>query len=193
MEVNRYGKSVSISQSKPAMSSPSIGVLGGKDLSNEMNKSDKVNISESARLEMLEELHSGQFIDFTDENGPFKLGLLALGDTAIQGWAGKGLSISDEAIITAGKVFNIGLKKKFEENGSSLSESGGLALNKHQIVINSQDVPEWFIREYEDALSSMDNVEMKMTFEKGDLFFSSKQSARNVNALASYTLVAKDI
>jgi hypothetical protein len=54
-------------------------------------------------------------------------------------------------------------------------------------------VPDWFTKEYENVLSSMDNAEMKAAFEKGDLFFTSKPSAENVNALASYASVAKNI
>ncbi|MBQ0783287.1 MAG: hypothetical protein KBT66_03555, partial [Amphritea sp.] len=70
--------------------------------------------------------------------------------------------------------------------GASLAGSGGLALNKYQIVINSQEVPDWFMKEYENVLSSMDNKEMKAAFEKGGLFFTSKPSSSSVDALASY-------
>jgi len=193
MIVNSNGQSFAINQSKLPENGVSIAVVGGNNLPIEQNNSDTVQISKAARSTMLQTLKSGDFSDFTGENGMYKLGLMALGKSTLQDWSAKGLNISDEAIVAAGKAFQDGFKQKIEESGSSLAGSGGLALNKYQIVINAQETPDWFTKEYENALSSMDNKEMRAAFEKGDLFFTSKPTSSNVNALASYASVAKNL
>lgn len=189
MKINAYQQSLGVSQNKLTDSGASIAVEGGNTSPLEKNNSDTVQISETARSKMLQELESGKFVDFTGENGMYKLGLMALGKSTIQDWSVKGLNLSDEAIVSAGKAFQDGFKQKLENSGSSLAGSGGLALNKYQIVINSQETPDWFTKEYENALSSMDNIEMKAAFEKGELFFSSKHFPSSVDALTSYTSI----
>jgi len=183
-----------LGQAKPTESSTNIAVIGGNNLPVEENSSDAVQISDVARSKMLQEIKSGEFVDFTGENGLFQKGLMmGLGVSTVQEWSAKGLNISDEAVIAAGKAFDDGMKKKYEENGTSLAGKGGLALNKYQIIMNSQEVPDWFTQEYESVLSSMDDKEMKRAFEKGDLFFTSKPSFSRVDALASYASVVRNI
>lgn len=191
MMVHSYGQAFAISQSQQADTDTSIAVAGGNNLPVKEDNADRVQISEAAKSKMLAELKGGEFVDFTGENGMYKLGLMALGNSTIQAWSTKGLDVSDEAIIAAGKAFQNGLKQKIEDSGASLAGSGGLALNKYQLVINSQEVPGWFMKEYENVLSSMENKEMKAAFEKGDLFFTAKPSSTGVDALASYASVAK--
>ncbi|WP_290698679.1 hypothetical protein [Amphritea sp.] len=186
MMIHSYGQSFAVSQSQQADAGTSIAVAGGNDLPVKKDNADSVQISEAAKSKMLAELKGGELVDFTGENGMYKLGLMALGSNAVQAWSTKGLEVSDEAVIAAGKAFQEGLKQKIEESGASLAGSGGLALNKYQIVINSQEVPDWFMKEYENVLSSMDNNEMKAAFEKGDVFFTSKPSSSSIDALASY-------
>ena len=193
MIVGRYGH-FGISHSQQTGKDASIALVGGNNFPVEENKSDTVQISEAGRTKMVQEIKNGGFVDFTSENGLYKKGLMmGLGVSTVQEWSAKGLNISDEAVIAAGKAFQDGLTELVEEYGSSLAGKGGIALNKHQIVMNSQDVPDWFKQEYENVLSAMDNKEMKAAFEKGELFFISKPSSSNVNALASYTSVAKNI
>ena len=189
MIVNSYAQEFVISQSKQTENSASIAVAGGNNLPIQKHNSDTVQISEAARAKILQELKSGEFVDFTGENGMYKLGLMALGNSTIQDWSDKGLNISDEAIIASGKAFQDGFKQKVNDSGSSLAGSGGLALNKYQVIINSQEVPDWFTKEYKNTLSSMDNKEMKNAFEKGDLFFTQKPSLFSINALARYDLL----
>lgn len=189
MMIDNYGPSFSVSQSKQAGSSAIVAETSGKSLPPESNRVDTVTISEAARSDMLDEMRSGQFMDFTGDNGPYKLGLMALGSSTINDWSAKGLELSDEAVIAAGEAFNDGFKSMVEVSGASMSESGGLTLNKYQIVMNAQKVPDWFTSEYETVLSSMENKEAKAAFEKGDLFFSSKPSSENSNALATYASV----
>jgi len=181
-----------LSQARLPESRPNISVLGGNNLPAEKSSSDPVQISEEARSKILQEIKSGWLVDFTGEEGLYKKGLMmGLSESTVQEWSAKGLNISDEAIVAAGKAFDDAFKKLTEENGTLLAGKGGLALNKHQIIINSQEVPDWFAHEYENVLSSMDNSEMKSAFEKGKLFFTSLPSSLGSDALASYASVAK--
>ena len=120
-----------------------------------------------------------------------KKGLMALGINTMQEWESKGLNISDEAIIAAGNAYQAAFTQVVEKSGSSLAGSS-LALNKHQIIINSQEVPDWFTQEYENALSSMDDEGMKSAFESGELFVTSKPSFSSADALANYASVARN-
>ncbi|MFT6031319.1 MAG: hypothetical protein ACI8O8_003069 [Oleiphilaceae bacterium] len=192
MIVNNSGYMPTLSQAKSTDSSANVAVVGGNNPPVEKNSSDSVQISEEARSKILQEIKSGGFVDFTGEDGLYKKGLMmGLGESTVQEWSAKGLNISDEAVIAAGKTFDDAFKRMTEENGTSLAGKGGLALNKHQIILNSQEVPDWFTQEYESVLSSMDNKEMKTAFEKGELFFISKPSSSRVDALASYASVEK--
>ncbi len=192
MIVNSYGKTSAIAQTKQAENGTNIAVVGGNNLPVEKKPSDTVQISEAARSKMLQELKSGEFVNFTGENGPYKKGLMVLGKSTMDEWSAKGLDISDEAVIAAGKAFQDAFTKMVEESGSSLAGSS-LAINKHQILINTQEVPDWFKQEYETVLSSMEDKEMKNAFEKGELFVTSKPASSRVDALASYASVAKYI
>ena len=160
MMVNSYGLSYPISQNKLTESSTSITTIGGNKLSVVKNNSDTAKISEAARSQMSQELEGGDFVNFTDENGMYKLGLMALGNSSSQDWSAKGLNITDESIIAAGKALQDGFQQKVTNSGTSLAGSGALALNKYQIINSSQEVPDWFTKEYENVLSSMDNEEM---------------------------------
>jgi hypothetical protein len=193
MIASSYGQSFPISQSKQSENGQSIADVAGKSFPFEKNNSDTVQISEATKSKMLEEIKNGGFIDFTGDNGLYRKGLMmGLGVSTVQEWSDKGIKISEEAVIAAGKSWDSATNKMFGESGTS-SAGSSLALNKHQIVINSQEVPDWFTQEYESVLSSMDNKEMRSAFEKGDLFFTSKPSSLNGNALASYASVAKNI
>jgi hypothetical protein len=189
MITNNHGLLPAISQTKAAEGRTAVAVASGNNLPAESASVDTVQISTAAREKMQQELSSGKFIDFRAEDGPYKLGLMAMGSSTIEAWAAEGLELSDEAIIAAGEALQNGFKQNIEETGSSL---GSVSLNKHQIVLNSQDVPDWFIKEYESVLSSMEDKGMKAAFEQGETFFASKPSSSNVNALASYSAIASN-
>ena len=189
MIVSNSGYMPRLSQTNSTEHPLNIAAAAGNHLPLEATPSAAVQISEAARAEMLQE--TTDFVDFTDQHGLFKLGLMALGKSTLQEWSAKGLEISDEAVIAAGKAFQDGFKKMVEKSGPSLAGSS-LALNKHQILINTQDVPDWFTQEYKAVLSSQANKEMKAAFEQGELFFTSKPSTSKTNALASYAAVLKN-
>ncbi len=178
----------SLNQTKPADSRLSITGEGGNYLPTEKTSSDSVHISDAARLKMLEETNG--FMEATGDEGMYKLGLMALGSSTMQEWSTKGLNMSDEAVIAAGKAFQDAFKQAVEDNGSSLAGSR-VALNKHQIIINNQDVPDWFTQDYDNARSALENPEMKRAFEKGELFFISSPSAPKAVEINSYDTVAK--
>lgn len=185
-----HGLLSAINQTKATDSRTIVAVASGNNLPADKASVDTVQISAAAREQMQQELSSGKFVDFTAENGPYKLGLMAMGSSTLEAWSAEGLELSDETIIAAGEALQNGLKQNIEETGSSL---GSVSLNKHQIVINSQDVSDWFIKEYESVLSSMEDKGMKAAFEQGETFFASKPSSSNIDALASYASVAKNI
>lgn len=190
MIVNNSGLMSAINQSKQVQNNLISSANLGNELPPDKNNSDFVQISDMGKSKLLHK--TSEFMDFTDKNGPYQLGMMALGSSSVNDWLAKGLNISDEAVIAAGQAFQDGFKKKVEESGASLADSGGLALNKHQIVINSQDVPDWFIQEYESVLSSMGNKDMMSAFEKGNLFFTAKSPSLNLNAVAGYASVVNN-
>jgi len=179
-----------LNQAKPTESSTNIAVVAGNNLPIDKHSSDTVQISETARSKMIQEIKGGELVDFTGEDGPYKKGLMALGISTMQEWEAKGLNISNEAIIAAGNTYQDAFAQMVGESGSSLAGSS-LALNKYQIIINSQEVPDWFTQEYENTLTSMDDEGMKSAFEKGELFFTSIASFSRADALASYASVAR--
>jgi hypothetical protein len=189
MITNNHGLLPAINQTKAAEGRTAVAVASGNNLPAESASVDTVQISTAAREKIQQELSSGKFVDFTAEDGPYKLGLMAMGSSTIEAWTAGGLELSDEAIIAAGEALQNGFKQNIEETGSSL---GSVSLNKHQLVINSQDVPDWFVKEYESVLSSMEDKGMKAAFEQGETYFASKASASVNDALASYASVSKN-
>lgn len=103
-----------------------------------------------------------------------KLGMIALGKRTIDEWTTKGLAISTETLIVAGKVFREAVSSAFQKNELS-SPDLNICLNKHEIVSKSQAVPDWFKIEYQQTLSNIINSKMKKAFEKSGLYFSEKQ------------------
>jgi hypothetical protein len=188
MIVSNSGYIPPLIQTKSVDNGSTIAVTGN-DLPIEKKSSEPVQIREAARLKMSEKTTG--IINIHSGNGMYHFGLMALGQSTIEEWTSKGMNISDETVIAAGEALEQAMNKALTENGPTAGRSA--ALNKHQIVINSQDVPDWFIQEFENTLASMDNKEMKNAFEKGDLFFTSKPSSPGTNALASYASVANSI
>ncbi len=116
-----------------------------------------------------------ELIDLRGHNGKIRLGLMALGQPAMNDWLSKGLELDEKSILAAGEAFQSACRKNLEANGSSTAGSS-ISLNRHQIVINSQAVPDWFVDEYKNMLSSMDNSQVRSAFENGDTFYVSQPS-----------------
>jgi len=185
MIIGNSGYTPILSQSKTIENKLDVAAFAGNNLPVQNPSADSVQISDAAKAKMFQK--TSDFVDVTGEHGMYKLGLMALGESTLQG-----LEVSNEAVIAAGKAFQDGFKGMVERSDSSLAGSS-LALNKHQILINTQDVPEWFTREYENTLAVQTNKQMKDAFEKGELSYASKPSSSKNQALASYARVAKNI
>ena len=161
------------------------------------NSGENVTISEGGRSALEREMQNiaeardnQEFVDFRGHDGKIRLGLMALGQSTMDGWSSKGLEINEESILAAGEAFQNAFRKNLEENGSSTAGSA-IALNRHQIIINSQAVPDWFVKEYENTLSSMGDSKLKTAFENGDLFHISQPSASSSEALSRYAEVKR--
>ncbi|MCW8932466.1 MAG: hypothetical protein OQL19_19795 [Gammaproteobacteria bacterium] len=179
-----------LSQASSTENRMNIEATGGNNLPVENYSRDSVQISEAAKSKNLQNITG--LVHLADETGMYKLGVMALGSKTIQEWSAKGLDISNEAVIAAGQAFQDGFNKAIRDRESSLAGSN-LSINKHQILINHQEVPDWFMHEYENKLSSIDDKNVKNAFESGELFYSSKPSVSKVHALASYASVEKSI
>lgn len=156
------------------------------------NLGANVDVSESGRLALEREMENiaqarenNEFVDFRGHDGKIRLGLFALGKSTIDDWSAKGLELTEKSVLAAAEAYQDASRKIFDENGSSTAGSG-MVLNRHQIIIESQAVPDWFMEEYESTLLSMDNSKVKDAFENGDTFFVSHPSVSNSEALSRY-------
>lgn len=156
---------------------------------------ENVDISEGARLALEHERQNiaearknQELIDLRGHDGKIRLGLMALGQSTVDDWSSRGLELEEQSIIAAAEAFQSAFRENLERNGSSTAGSS-VALNRHQIVINSQSVPGWFVEEYEETLSSMDNSQLKSAFENGDTFYVSQPSTPSSKALSRYAAV----
>jgi hypothetical protein len=196
MQISDNGYSSSLSGIKSAIntitqtSKPSGNSLPSNpsDKHSTSKHSTSVSISQAAHDQSIQATQG--LIDMSGEDGGYKLGLMALGNSTIQGWADQGLALTKEAVIAAGEAFQQAFSQMQDESDGSFAGSS-LALNKYQVVMDSQQTPDWFKQEYESVLASMDNNEMKDAFQQGELFVTSKASSlNNANALANYSTVA---
>lgn len=160
---------------------------------------ENVDISEAARLasehetrNIAEARKNQELIDLRGLDGKIRLGLMALGQSTVDDWSSRGLELEEESIIAAAEAFQSAFRENLEKNGSSTADSS-IALNRHQIVINSQAVPDWFVDEYEDTLSSMDNSQLKSAFENGDAFYVSQLSTPSAKILSRYAVASHSI
>lgn len=189
---NNTGYLSAINQTGFTGNSTKPAATGGNNLPKEEPPEGTVRISKEAKSLTSGKPLNGGLISVTGEIGTYTLGRMALGIDTMQEWSAKGLLISDDSVVAAGKAFQEAFSQAAEDSGASFAGSS-VTLNKHQIMINSQKVLDWFHREYEDMTSSMEDGEMKRSFENGELFFTSPPSVSRANALASYAAVAKSI
>lgn len=159
------------------------------------NRGDNVDIGERGRLALEREMQNiaaarenQEFVDFQGHDGKIRLGLTALGKAAMDGWSDNGLEVTKESILAAADAFQDAFRNNLEVHGSSTAGTA-ISLNRHQIVINSQSVPDWFFEEYKSALSSMGDSKLKSAFENGDTFFVSPPTALNSEAIGRYAEV----
>lgn len=95
------------------------------------------------------------------------LGMLVLGgEKAIDEWEKLGLTITDETLQAAYEVFNDAFRDSVKNNNN------GFGFNRHQIVANSQPVPEWFLVEQEAELAAMENKDARDAYMSAKLYYS---------------------
>ena len=188
MIVSNSGYVPGLNQTKQLNDNPMLAAASGNSLPEDGSSSVSVKISEAANSKVWEKTTG--FTDIRTEDGMYRFGLVALGQSTIQEWSSKGMEFSDETVIAAGEALQQAMNEAFA--GSSQAGTS-VALNKHQIIINSQDVPDWFRQEFQNSLAALDNEEMKNAFKKGELAFISKPSFSNSDALANYESIAKSI
>lgn len=189
-------------QQSHSLRSPDITTKSADGIGNMLppgNSGENVDISEGGRsaleLEMrniAEAQDNQKLIDLRGDDGKLRLGLMALGQSVMGGWSSKGLELNKESILAAAEEFQNAFRKNLEESGPSTAGSS-IALNRHQIVINSQAVPDWFVEEYKNTILSMDNSKLKNAFENGDTFYISQPSVSSFEAFNRYTAVKHSI
>lgn len=103
------------------------------------------------------------------------LGALVLGgENQLKEWSDKGLVVTDETLKKAYDVFNDSFKEHLEN-----SRNQATSFNRHQIIINSQAVPDWFLREYETEVSSIAPQDIRQSFASGALYHLSETARVN--------------
>lgn len=110
---------------------------------------------------------SNELIDFRGPEGQIRLGLMALGQDQISQWQEQGLELSEETILAAAATFNDAFQSMQALTGS---DAGSFALNKRQIVMNSQNVPDWFVEEYQQQIEMMGASDAAKAFKQGELY-----------------------
>jgi hypothetical protein len=126
--------------------------------------------------------NSGKIISTSTREGLLKLGMMAFGKSDIDKWTNKGLDVSEESLITAAKALQDGFKQIVDKQGTQTAGSR-VSINKHQVVINQQQVPEWFIKEYDSALAIIGDPAHQQAFRQGALFFASPPVATNQESM----------
>ena len=133
---------------------------------------DRVTISEAAQtrfesaLERVREANANHRI-LGGYEGRIGIGLMAMGgEDQLERWAAQGLEIDEEAILAAADAFQNAFQAAMGED----SPRGSVAINRYRIVMNAQEVPEWFVSEYRNMLSMMGDSETRRAFERGEVF-----------------------
>lgn len=109
------------------------------------------------------------------------LGRMALGNSQVDSWDATGLEITNETLEAAYEAFNQAFKASRD---SPLS--GGFAINAHQIVMDHQAVPEWFLDEKEAHLKANEIPGAKAAFARGEYFHISVTDNISSRALKAY-------
>ena len=99
-----------------------------------------------------------------------KIGIFALGgEEQIDAWATQGLEIRQETILAAYEIFNEATRLDMNN-----PDSNGITFNRHQIVINRQEVPAWFFEEYREALGNIRVSSIQEDFIQGRVYYINK-------------------
>lgn len=110
------------------------------------------------------------------------LGIMALGgEQQIEIWKAKGLEVTEEMILSASDTF----QQAFQESIDSDPGPGSISINRHAVIMEMTDVPDWFIQEYEASLPHLDSA-TREAFQSGKLFNTAKIESNTESMIAAY-------
>ncbi|MEG3639428.1 hypothetical protein [Magnetococcus sp. PR-3] len=118
------------------------------------------------------------------KDGQLGLGLLALGGEAQRAdWAKQGLEVTEQTLLEAANTFNEGFQAMTEQGNP---RDYSLSLNRHQLVMNTQDVPSWFLQEYQDTVQALQDPAQQQAFAQGEPYYISAHKQATQSALQAY-------
>lgn len=149
------------------------------------NAKSSANISRGGEIDVS---GGGSLISTSSRQDLLNLGRIAIGSGSIDKWSGKGFNVSEESLVAAAKALQDGFKQVVDKQGSQTAGSL-VSINKHQIIINEQrQVPEWFIKEYDNALAMLDDPAQQQAFKNGALFYASPPAATDLKSSVYQTV-----
>ena len=130
-----------------------------------------------------------ELIDLRTREGKIEFGMGLIGQERLDRWSEQGLDVAEAAAIAVAEAFQAGGREALANQGKDTAGSS-LVLNIHQLVMDSQTVPDWFGQEYDDFLAAIDDPSLKQAFEQGARYHASPANPINVQALNSYRSIA---
>ncbi|MEY8205927.1 MAG: hypothetical protein RPR40_12770 [Bermanella sp.] len=131
--------------------------------------------------------HEPKLKSFSDINHRLEFGRELL--PAADSWSAKGLELSDETLLAATQAFLDG-SQEVMTNKLAGKGGGSLSLNAHQIVMNNQDVHQWFLDEYQAQLDVLPPKSREL-YESGALFVTGFRDSKVSLALNSYEKISR--
>ncbi|WP_415884932.1 hypothetical protein ACMXYO_09725 [Neptuniibacter sp. QD37_6] len=130
----------------------------------------------------------GKIVSATDKQGLIELGRMAIGNNTLKAWESQGFEVSDEGLIAAAKAFQQGFKQ-IADQLSNQTAGSSVSINKHQILIdNQQNLPQWFIDEYDYLLQNLSDDSHRSAFAQGDHFYAKTANNESI-AVQNYQTV----
>lgn len=132
-------------------------------------------MASSDRVSITPELLSG--VDMFRSLGTLVLG----GEEQIREWENQGLTITYETYEKAFEVLNQSFREHMNNRNSS-----GVAFNRHQIVMSSQAVPEWFAQEQLNEIAALGNEHVRESFSAGEFYYVNVDAGVHRDAINVY-------
>jgi len=105
--------------------------------------------------------------------GDHALGEMFFGKALLDEWANKGLQINEDTIQKAGQVFNEAFRAYINDPNK---DHIGPSFDRHKLVADNQEVPDWFNDEHRQWLSHMSSDTIK-AFNTGSYYHLSSKSS----------------
>lgn len=121
----------------------------------------------------------------SNEENFLEFGRLQLGPAVVESWERKGLEVSEEALKAAAQAGIDAVKNLYDKNAQ-----GGVAINAHKIVMENQNVPEWFMTEYQSQLDTLPR-QIREDFESGALYSITVREPNAAKALNEYDKIGR--